>query len=549
MNTLTPKGCVEARKGLEGFSHGVAGAGARERGAPQSPVFGAAENAPNCWLGDCGLASFFGFLCYDAGWGGMNIFSLIPGNFFSILASGNRDVYFDALMLLNEHLKQSLYIPVSDYISALVGLIEDRAFVVEEEDESPDLPDAVAGQSSLSAHTKARLVLARIIKTGWADRETMDGSFIEIITPRDYAIRMMRLLDEMRDEKIHEYNSLVFSTYSALRQAKHDQARESYEAVLAARRNTETLVYELKSLYHNIRAYIRRIQEQNNINELLENHFEKYKPMSDRIYHPIKTMDSFYRYMTPVRELLAKIKDDEALLEGMCGRSMTVRKYSEKEEAEAEILGAIDYVQDTYATLKDIINEIDRKHSVYTKNSIEKMTYMMSADQSIKGKLLDIFKVYAAADTARRETVLLKLREQVSIHRQEFIDDASVFRKTVSGRRLNGEPLEIADDASLSHSFSIGAMESLAEQMKNVFSQERVSRFVESFFDSGGTVAESGNILIKDDTDFILLILAVARFREHGMHYTVELQKGRVNVNGYIIPKMRFKKKDAAAHA
>jgi hypothetical protein len=472
----------------------------------------------------------------------MNIFSLIPGNFFSILASGNKDVYFDALMLLNEHLKDSLNIPVSDYISALAALIEDRAFIVEAEDESPDLPDAVAGQSSLSAHTKARLVLARIVKTGWADRETMDGSFIEIITPRDYAIRMMQLLDEMRDERIHEYNSLVFSTYSALRQAKHDQTRESYEALLSARRNTETLVYELKSLYHNIRAYIRRIQEQNNINELLENHFEKYKPMSDRIYHPIKTMDSFYRYMTPVRELLAKIKEDETLLEGMYGRAMTVRKYGEKEEAEAEILGAIDYVQDTYATLKDIVNEIDRKHSAYTKNSIEKMTYMMSADQSIKGKLLEIFKVYAAADTERREALQSQLQEQVNIYRQEFVDDASVFRKTFSVRRLNGEPLEITDDASL----TIEAMESLAEQMKNVYSQERISRFVESFFVSGGTVAESGNILIKDDTDFILLILAIVRFREHGMNYTVELQKGRVNVNGYIIPKMRFKKKDAA---
>jgi hypothetical protein len=32
------------------ISHGVAGAGARERGAPQSPVFGAAENAPKCLL-------------------------------------------------------------------------------------------------------------------------------------------------------------------------------------------------------------------------------------------------------------------------------------------------------------------------------------------------------------------------------------------------------------------------------------------------------------------------------------------------------------------
>jgi hypothetical protein len=476
----------------------------------------------------------------------MNIFSFVPGNFFSILASGNRDVYFDALMLLNEHLKQSLNIPVSDYISSLAALIEDRAFVVEKEDESPDLPDAVEGQNALASHTKARLILARIIKTGWADKETMDGSFIEIITPRDYAIRMMQLLDELRDEKIHEYNSLVFSTYSALRQAKHDQTRECYEALLAARRNTETLVYELKSLYHNIRAYIRRIQEQNNINELLENHFEKYKPMTDRVYHPIKTMDSFYRYMIPVRELLAKIREDEALLEGMRGRAMTVRKYHEEEEAEAEILGALDYVQDTYAAIGGIINEIDRKHSAYTKNSIEKMTYMMTADQSIKGKLLEIFKAYSAAgeraDTAQRETVQALLQEHVNICQQEFIDGRSVFRKNVSTRRLNGEPLEIAGDMAL----SIEAMESLAAQLKSVYSPERVRRFVESFFVSGGTVAESETLPINDDTDFILLILAVARFRERGMHYTVELQEGRVNVNGYIIPRMRFEKKDAA---
>jgi hypothetical protein len=33
-NTPTPKGCIEVRKGLEGC------------GAPQSPVFGVAENAP-----------------------------------------------------------------------------------------------------------------------------------------------------------------------------------------------------------------------------------------------------------------------------------------------------------------------------------------------------------------------------------------------------------------------------------------------------------------------------------------------------------------------
>ncbi|MDR1229844.1 MAG: hypothetical protein LBK61_00420 [Spirochaetaceae bacterium] len=39
MNTLTPKGCVEVRKGLEGFSHAAGGAGARKRGAPTSLSF------------------------------------------------------------------------------------------------------------------------------------------------------------------------------------------------------------------------------------------------------------------------------------------------------------------------------------------------------------------------------------------------------------------------------------------------------------------------------------------------------------------------------
>jgi hypothetical protein len=495
----------------------------------------------------------------------VNIFSLIPGNFFSILASGNREIYFDALMLLNEYLKQNLNIPVSDYITSLIALIEDRNFIVEKEDESPDMPDAVEGQGGLNAHTKARLILARMVKTGWVDREIMDGSFVEIITPRDYAIRMMQLLDEMRDERIHEYNSLVFSTYSALRQAKQEQPGESYEAVLAARRNTETLMYELKSLYHNIRTYIRRIQEQNSINELLENHFEKYKPMTDRIYHPIKTMDSFYRYMAPVRDLLVHIREDEALLAGMRERAITVRKYEEEEEAEAEILSAIDYVQDTYGIIGSIINEIDHRHSAYTKNSIEKMTYMMTADQSIKGKLLEIFKTYSAAgallDKPQREAIKAKLHSKlhshVKIYRQDFIDDGSFYHRNVLSRRIIGETLEIA----LGEGLSMEAMDSLARQMRNVYSPERIRRFVESFFASSSAVVESEALPIKDDTDFILLILAVARSREQGMDYTVELQdesvkepfdgfiRERVNVNGYVIPKMRFSRKGAVEHA
>ncbi|MDR1949301.1 MAG: DUF5716 family protein [Spirochaetaceae bacterium] len=475
----------------------------------------------------------------------MNLFGLIPGNFFSLLASGNREIYFDALMLLNGFVKNELNIRVEDYISSLISLLEDRTFIPEEEDETPEMDEPERQGGGLSPNTKAHLILNRIVRTGWADRETMDGSFAEIITPRDYAIRMMQLLDELRDEKIREYNSLVFSTYSALKQAKSEQPREMFEAVLAARRNTEHLTYELRSLYHNIRTYLRRIQEQNNINELLENHFEKYKPMTDRIYHPIKTMDSIHRYMTPIRDLLVKLRDDDELISRMRERAMTVRKYEQEDEAGEEILSAIDYVLETYGGLGGVINEIDRKHGAYTKNSIEKMTYMMTADQSIKGKLLDILKAYAAGPN--RGAIAAMLEKNIGVYRQEFLDGKSLYHKNILGRRFNGESLEIsaADGVSLD-------MEGLLHQIQSAYSLDRIRRFVEGLFAAAGFtgdgILKSESLPINEDADFILLILALVRSNERGMDYTVKVEEGRVERNGYVIPNMTIRRKREKAH-
>ncbi|NCC08117.1 MAG: hypothetical protein EOM30_08780 [Clostridia bacterium] len=74
----------------------------------------------------------------------------------------------------------------------------------------------------LTFSSKARLILGRFVKTGWVEKEFLDGSFIEIITPQPYAIPVMKLLSELGSEETQEYNSLVFSTYSALKQAKSD---------------------------------------------------------------------------------------------------------------------------------------------------------------------------------------------------------------------------------------------------------------------------------------------------------------------------------------
>jgi hypothetical protein len=481
----------------------------------------------------------------------MNLFSLIPGNFFSLLSSGNREIYFDALMLLNDFLKNELAIRVDDYISSLIALIENRDFIPEAEDETQDAPEASAGAGGLPPNVNARLILNRLIKTGWIDKEEMDGTFTEIITPRDYAIRVMRLLDELRDESVHEYNSLVYSTYSALKQAATEGPREMFDALLSARRNTEQLAYELKTFYHNIRSYLKQIQAQSTINELLESHFEKFKPLADRIYHPIKTLDSVHRYRTPVREILSRVLEDGELLAGMRERAIKVRKYEAEDDAEEEILSAIHDTMEVYENLGNTTDEIDRCYHTFVKNSIDKMTYMMSADQSIKGKLLDIMKAYGEASGADRGRIGDMLEAGVRVNRQYFLDGGSLFHKSGISRRLNEGALEAAGAGD----FADGALKRLAEELKNMYSLDRIRRFVEALFStatrdsSGGAVVESERIPIEDDADFILLILAIVRSRERGMGYTVELEEGGIERNGYRIPRMRFRKKKGKDHA
>jgi hypothetical protein len=267
---------------------------------------------------------------YKQGDGKLKLFDLIPGNFFSVLSSGNREIYFDALMILHEMFKFELNIRVDDYISSLIAILENRSFELEEDDEIQE--------GGLTLSGKARLILNRFVKTGWVDKEFLDGSFIEIITPRGYAISVMKVLSDLGNSSLREYNSLVFATYSSLKQAKTENESHMYEAVLSAKANTEQLQYALRTLYHGIRGFLRNIIEQQDVNLLLQDHFGEYKKMSDHIYHPIKTMDSVYRYMGPIQSLLADILADDKLMETMRERAISIKKYDNKAVADEEII-------------------------------------------------------------------------------------------------------------------------------------------------------------------------------------------------------------------
>jgi len=460
----------------------------------------------------------------------VSLFETIPANFFSILSSKNKELYVEALMRLHRLMKYELNIELSTFLAELIDLLEERSFEPEDDDDY--------SEGGLTSSAKARLILNRFIITGWVDKETLDGSFIEVITPQDYAIATMKLLHELEETQVKEYNSLVFSTYSSLNEAYNNQNSHMYEAILSAKSNTEQLVYELKALYHGIRSYMRKVQGQQDINLLLIDHFDKYKELVDRVYHPIKTMDSVYRYITPISEILSGVLGNDDMMDNMRKRAMAVRKYKSEEEAGGEIISAIDYVFDVYQSIGGIVNEIDKKHSMYTKLSVDTIRYRMSADETIGGKLAEILKTYASYPLKNRSTILEIMEKGVQINRQEFLDGRSLWHRNIKSRRVPSVPLEISAENILSAEEARRRMPAFEDR----YSLKKLRNYIHKLIDEGGIVS-TADIEISGDNEFILLLLSTVRANEKGSGFKAIPENGSKETNGYHIPVITFSRK------
>jgi hypothetical protein len=168
----------------------------------------------------------------------------------------------------------------------------------------------------------------------------------------------------------------------------------------------------------------------------------------------------------------------------------------------------------------------------------------MTADQTIKGKLAGILKLYASVSKNERDSLAEIMESNVRLGKQEFFDSRSLYHKNIRSRRIDKEPLTVLPNGELSEL----AEKYILRQISNGYPAIRVRAFVDSLFADGNNEIKSENIPIACDSDFILLILAVIRQNEQGMPYSIDIKTGRVERNGYFIPNMVVRKQEAKSH-
>jgi tRNA C32,U32 (ribose-2'-O)-methylase TrmJ len=492
----------------------------------------------------------------------MKLFELIPENLFSILASKNKKVYLEALFVLRKAFKQEMVISKTDLVSMLIASLDEMILDIDFSDEDASSGEDTryiqfGGDSSGTLSASAHFLLRRLRETGWIDVEYQVNSFEESVTLPDYSIKIINLLYSLTEEQTTEYNSHVYSAYSDLRTADQERDEYMFTALVSAYEKTMQLLDELKTLHNNIRRYHQALNEYATVNEVLKGHFDEYKSLiSDRIYHPLKTLDSVPRFRTPILKILGGWMADYDLREKISEQALLRGRYRTKEEAMEGIIMLIGEITDTYERLDEMLQEIDRKNSAYTRASMEKMQYLLNSDRSIKGKIVDLLMGLAGEKEKGSTDLYEQMSKGVQLFRQGYMDSNSLYFRDTRRKKNESNPLEVrAPEEDLEDQ----TLQEFIDKARKSFSHQRVMNFMNEVLREKDVV-NSGEIPLVGDEEFILLMLAALKGTDKKIFYRVEFfddyndyfddvdnvddDDDYIDNNGYRVPRMRFLRKE-----
>lgn len=464
----------------------------------------------------------------------MELFKRIPDRFFSILTSGKKELYVEALFVLRQAFKTELIIKREELTAMLMDSLEAHILEADFSEEAAEWGNGNDGSEGVSG--KAHLLVRKMRDTGWLEVEYERNSFDENITVPDYAIAVIDLLYDLSSERIKEYNSFVYATYAALKNAK-DNPDYLYQALQAAYQNTVRLVDELKLLFNNIKRYHLRITAELDVNDLLAEHFDHYKEqVVDTIYYPLKTIDSIPRFKYAILSILNLWLLDEEIIAAIVEQGVRRRIFQDETTGRDEAISMINTIADTYDSIEGMVSDIDRRHIEYTNASIDRIRYMMNADRSAKGKLVELLK-----HTGEKE-IYAEMERSVEAYRHTFMDMQSLYDRVKRTVKSEGIPLPVTDNSG-----NPDLVESFLGDVRRQYSTRKIDEYVNRCFGERTEFATE-DIQIGDSEDFILFLLATLRGREKSAGYQVEFGEGNMDRQGYRLPAARFIRKKVAPH-
>jgi hypothetical protein len=488
------------------------------------------------------------------------VFGTLPNNFFSPLASVNREHYAALLVLyyrlFQEHARGLEREQVIRTFTEYLG--QHQNTLADEGETGPDL-ETNAGEKSpvdtigdgdqdaaLSDRALASRFLRRLIAAGWLTEETLsDYSRVINITP--YGRPFFDALARVEEGLKTEYESHVVAIYSLL---CGDAVMENgHYAVLNAHGTTQTLIDSLKVLSQSIKGHYDRLTaDVAGIQGILHLHYDVYaSDILDGAYKRLKTSDNLSRYRPRIIKQVGDLLANENWLNDSARKLARINGVSQ-EESRLRIQTMLEEIRDTLRALDPLLEDIDRRNMLYARSSIERVKTLLEPDSTIAGKLgslvREIYANNAAVDAsadASNESADGPLYRRL-VHRLHRI---RVFAPESLYRRHRREAVELRAEHSPANREALDRAE--AEFLVRLSRQLGVKRISGWLDEQGGKERPlTAQDLVKDQSSFVHFIYSVLYADSRlSFGYNIEDNEGQgsVSIAGYAVPDVLLRRK------
>ncbi len=371
----------------------------------------------------------------------INLFNIIPDDFFKPLTSKYKNTYTDCLGLIYNTYKTEFSFGVDKEVilSELESYFdrESSTEMVFEEDQ----------EIAKHSRSKANGILRRLKDSGWIEYELANDYKVKV-NLYDYAATMIESFSKIIKNEEIEYQSLVSQIHATL--LNREAYAKPYEYIIKrVTENTEELMVGLKKLNTNIKKHIDAITNKKTAAEIVQDFFVYHKDIGSKAYHRIKTSDNISYFRIAIIENLYNILSNKKIFDRAVVGYMEVEQQDDRGQVEELLRSQIMNIISAFRNCDDIVAEIDSKNAKYINSAVARAKFLLTNTNNVEGKISKILS-YLSDEFNKDENLNLydevddSLFEVFNIFPQGFIDSDSLYIVPISRKIALPEDLSTA---------------------------------------------------------------------------------------------------------
>ena len=467
----------------------------------------------------------------------MKIFDIVGEQFFKPLAGQFKTLYFDCLTIIYESYRlelsygidrEILVVKLTDYFDSLG--VSDIQF----EDEQETLRDS---------RTKAATFLRKLKDYGWIEYEIGNDQVAKIIMPI-HAVTVIQTLLSIAEQNEMEYQSEISAIYSLL--TNEELLGRPYPQIIKpVYERTLALFTGLKKLNTSIKKYIEDLTTGQQAEDILHNFFNYHEEIGSKAYHRIKTSDNVSRFRNTIISRLQEFLSDQTLFDRVAAGFQNIENENDIEIASEKVHGMIADVIDHFRSYDEIVAEIDRKHTKYIRNAVERAKFLLLNTNNMEGKVSTVLQ-YLAEEFNKEEKT--NLAEEVpddicvlfNIFPQGFLSEESLKSEPISKRITDVEDIFTPELMSAKER-ELRRM-AVYEKNKNRFSKKNIESFVAGIT-KGKNSIYAHELPMETRRDTIRTIFIAIYGHDHKSTYKIEPKTDIIRVNGFVFRDFEIKRR------